>query len=71
MFTDTSSVFGVELTTLLRREALDGDVQPGAIPLIIQYCLAEVEKRGFEEVGICTWLPLLPRILHHNLTSLS
>jgi hypothetical protein len=43
-------VFGVELQFLLQREAAG---QAGAIPTIIELCLAEVEARGLSEQGIC------------------
>jgi GTPase-activating protein BEM2 len=46
-------VFGVELNFLLKREAADGDVLPGAIPFVIERCLHEIESRGLSEVGIC------------------
>ena len=52
-------VFGVELEFLLQKEAggqgqgQGQGVQPGAIPSIIQVCLAEVEARGLSEQGIC------------------
>ena len=50
------SVFGVELNFLLRREAEDGDILPGAIPSVVERCLSEVESRGLSEVGICMFL---------------
>lgn len=46
-------VFGVEIQTLLEREADGDEVQPGAIPRVIHECLTEIEKRGLTEVGIC------------------
>ena len=46
-------VFGVDLQFLLKREALGGEVQPGAIPSMIEQCLNEIERRGLTEVGIC------------------
>jgi len=47
------SVFGVELNFLLRREAGNGEVQPGTIPSVVERCLFEIEHRGLSEVGIC------------------
>jgi hypothetical protein len=47
-------VFGVDLQFLIRREA-DGDPQPGAIPLVVEQCINEVEGRGLTEVGICEY----------------
>ncbi|KAF7977931.1 hypothetical protein HWV62_1997 [Athelia sp. TMB] len=49
---DPRAVFGVELPFLLKREAANGEVLPGAIPFIIERCLYEVETRGLTEVGI-------------------
>lgn len=48
---DPTAVFGVDLQFLIRREA-DGDPQPGAIPLVVEQCINEVEGRGLTEVGI-------------------
>ncbi|KAI0046467.1 hypothetical protein FA95DRAFT_1606903 [Auriscalpium vulgare] len=49
---DPTAVFGVDLEFLLKREAGCETVPPGAIPSIIERCLAEVEARGLTEVGI-------------------
>jgi hypothetical protein len=46
-------VFGVDLEFLLQRESGSHDVQPGAIPTVIERCLFEIESRGLKEVGIC------------------
>lgn len=51
-----STVFGVELEFLLQREATGGEVQPGAIPSVVERLIGEVESRGLMEVGICTYL---------------
>lgn len=58
MFT-CPTVFGVDLEFLLKREAPDGVVIPGALPSMIENCLAIVERRGLSEVGICECLNLL------------
>lgn len=50
---DPRAVFGVDLGFLLQREARDGEVQPGAIPSVIERLLEEVDKRGLTEIGIC------------------
>lgn len=50
-----STVFGVELEFLLQREATAGEVQPSAIPSVIERLIGEVESRGLMEVGICTY----------------
>lgn len=50
-----SSVFGVDLEILLKRESPDGEIPPGTIPSVIQRLIEEVESRGLTEVGICTW----------------
>ncbi|KZT03884.1 uncharacterized protein LAESUDRAFT_728564 [Laetiporus sulphureus 93-53] len=49
---DPHAVFGVELDFLLRREAINGEVQPGTIPSVLDRLIAEVEARGLMEVGI-------------------
>ncbi|KAI8978267.1 hypothetical protein BD414DRAFT_421946 [Trametes punicea] len=49
---DPQAVFGVELEFLLQREAPDGEVQPGAIPSVLERLIDEVERRGLTEVGI-------------------
>ncbi|KAI0352013.1 hypothetical protein OH77DRAFT_829733 [Trametes cingulata] len=49
---DPHAVFGVDLEFLLRREAPDGEVQPGAIPSVVERLINEVERRGLTEVGI-------------------
>ncbi|PIL33764.1 transporter [Ganoderma sinense ZZ0214-1] len=49
---DPVAVFGVELEFLLQREATGGDVQPGAIPSVVERLIDEVESRGLMEVGI-------------------
>jgi hypothetical protein len=54
------TVFGVELQFLLKREAANGEVLPGAIPFVIERCLYEVESRGLGEVGICMFLGTVP-----------
>jgi hypothetical protein len=51
-------VFAVELEFLLRREAGGEHIPPGTVPVIIEECLAEIEARGLNEVGICTSLYL-------------
>lgn len=43
---DPRAVFGVDLGFLIQREARDGEVQPGAIPSVIERLLEEVDKRG-------------------------
>lgn len=45
-------VFGIDLEFLLEREG-GGQVQPGAIPAVINKLILEVESRGLTEVGIC------------------
>ncbi|KAI9061367.1 hypothetical protein FKP32DRAFT_1594529 [Trametes sanguinea] len=49
---DPHAVFGVELDFLLQREAPDGEVQPGAVPSVVERLINEVEQRGLTEVGI-------------------
>ncbi|KAI0366782.1 hypothetical protein BV20DRAFT_971516 [Pilatotrama ljubarskyi] len=49
---DPHAVFGVELEFLLQREAPEGEVQPGAIPSVVERLINEVERRGLTEVGI-------------------
>ncbi|PCH35674.1 hypothetical protein WOLCODRAFT_28060 [Wolfiporia cocos MD-104 SS10] len=49
---DPRAVFGVDLAFLLQREAGGNDVQPGAVPSVVERLIAEVEKRGLTEVGI-------------------
>ncbi|KAF8951373.1 hypothetical protein BDZ97DRAFT_1932432 [Flammula alnicola] len=49
---DPKAVFGVELEFLLRREAESEHIPPGTVPIIIEQCLAEIEARGLNEVGI-------------------
>ncbi|KAI0919200.1 hypothetical protein AcV5_002181 [Taiwanofungus camphoratus] len=49
---DPRAVFGVELDFLLEREAGFGEVQPGAIPSVVERLVTEVEKRGLTEIGI-------------------
>ncbi|KAH9935113.1 uncharacterized protein BXZ73DRAFT_89498 [Epithele typhae] len=49
---DPVAVFGVDLDFLLKREAPDGEVQPGAVPIFLGRLIAEVERRGLTEVGI-------------------
>ncbi len=46
-------VFGVDLQTLMEREAGGTDILAGSIPRVIYECLTEVEARGLTEVGIC------------------
>jgi hypothetical protein len=48
-------VFGVNLEFLLKREFGTEDIPTGAIPLVIEKCIDEVEKRGLQEVGICEY----------------
>ena len=38
---------------LLQREARDQEVQPGAIPSVVERLIEEVDKRGLTEIGIC------------------
>ncbi|KAH9922575.1 hypothetical protein B0H21DRAFT_826955 [Amylocystis lapponica] len=45
-------MYGVDLEFLLRREAIDGDVQPGAVPSVVERLILEVENRGLTEMGI-------------------
>lgn len=45
--------FGVDLESLLRREAGIADIAPGAVPRVIELCLKEIETRGLTEAGIC------------------
>ncbi|KAF8920301.1 hypothetical protein CPB85DRAFT_1211957 [Mucidula mucida] len=45
-------VFGVDLQTLMEREAGGTDILAGSIPRVIYECLTEVEARGLTEVGI-------------------
>ena len=47
------AVFGVDLEFLLQRDAPDGEIQPGAIPSVVERLIDEVERRGLTEVGIC------------------
>lgn len=56
---DPGSVFGVELEFLLRREAGSDHIQPGTVPLIIEQCMSEIERRGLTEVGICMCADLI------------
>ncbi|CCM03013.1 uncharacterized protein FIBRA_05130 [Fibroporia radiculosa] len=49
---DPRAVFGVELDILLQREAENGEVQPGAIPTVLERLICEVESRGLTEIGI-------------------
>ena len=49
-------MFGVDLEFLLQREAPDGEVQPGAVPMFLERLINEVEHRGLTEVGICECL---------------
>ncbi|TBU46639.1 hypothetical protein BD309DRAFT_888031 [Dichomitus squalens] len=49
---DPIAVFGVELDFLLQREAVNGEVQPGVIPSVLDRLIDEVETRGLTEVGI-------------------
>ncbi|OBZ69986.1 hypothetical protein A0H81_10131 [Grifola frondosa] len=49
---DPRAVFGVELEILLRREAPNDEVQPGAIPSVLERLICEVENRGLTEIGI-------------------
>jgi len=46
------AIFGVSLPFLLKREAGSDEIPRGAIPSVITKCLAEIEKRGLQEVGI-------------------
>ena len=50
---DPRAVFGVDLQFLLQREARDQEVQPGAIPSVVERLIEEVDKRGLTEIGIC------------------
>jgi GTPase-activating protein BEM2 len=50
---EPTAIFGVDLTALLRRENHGEDPPAGTLPIFIQTCLAEIESRGFSEVGIC------------------
>ena len=50
---DPRAVFGVDLTFLVKREAGTEEVSPDAIPRVLELCLAEIEKRGLTEQGIC------------------
>lgn len=66
-----SSVFAVELEFLLRREAGSEHIPPGTVPVIIEECLAEIEARGLNEVGICTSLyPFSVFYVNPNVTAL-
>ena len=57
-----SAVFGVELEFLLKREAGGDHVAPGTVPIVIEQCLSEIERRGLNEVGICVFVSCsLPR----------
>ena len=47
-----SAVYGVDLEVIIRREN-GGLIPEGVIPKIAESCLAEVERRGMTEVGIC------------------
>lgn len=49
------AVFGVDIYTLVQRDAPNGEPQPGAIPSFLERCLLEIENRGMEEVGICEY----------------
>ncbi|KJA20499.1 hypothetical protein HYPSUDRAFT_68529 [Hypholoma sublateritium FD-334 SS-4] len=49
---DPKAVFGVELDFLLKREAGGDHVAPGTVPIVIEQCLSEIERRGLNEVGI-------------------
>jgi GTPase-activating protein BEM2 len=46
-------VFGVDLEHILQRENPNWESEPGAVPRIVEQCLAEIESRGLTEVGIC------------------
>ena len=48
-------VFGVELEYLLQRDAGGMDLQPGAIPIVIDRLIAYVENKGLTDVGICEY----------------
>jgi hypothetical protein len=50
---EPTAVFGVDLTALLRRENYGEDPPAGTLPTFIKIALAEIEGRGFTEVGIC------------------
>ncbi|KAM5537859.1 hypothetical protein V8D89_008335 [Ganoderma adspersum] len=49
---DPVAVFGVELEFLLQREATGGEVEPSAVPSVVERLISEVESRGLMEVGI-------------------
>ena len=51
----TDAVFGVDLDFLLQRDAPNGEVAPGTLPIVFSRLIAEVEARGLTEIGICEW----------------
>lgn len=45
-------MFNVDLDVLLQREAGNSPVATGAVPHILDRCLAEIEARGLQEPGL-------------------
>ncbi len=56
-------MFGVNLDFLLKREHGSEEIPPDTIPMILDRCLAEVERRGLQEVGICESLVVVSTAL--------
>ena len=53
MLTASFLVFGVDLESLLERDAPNGQTLPGALPTVFARLVQEVESRGLTEIGIC------------------
>ncbi|TIB18890.1 hypothetical protein E3P92_00350 [Wallemia ichthyophaga] len=49
---EPQAVFGVDLSEVVRREHGDEGIENGDIPILIDKCLNEIEKRGLLETGI-------------------
>ncbi|KAG8954107.1 rho GTPase-activating protein, partial [Tulasnella sp. 408] len=49
---DPNGIFGQNILTVLQRESPTGDYTPGAIPRVVEMCLAEINKRGLQEPGL-------------------
>ncbi|KAG8909517.1 rho GTPase-activating protein [Tulasnella sp. 417] len=49
---DPNGIFGQNILTVLQRESPTGEYVPGAIPRLVEMCLAEINKRGLQEPGL-------------------
>ncbi|KAG8973086.1 rho GTPase-activating protein [Tulasnella sp. 425] len=49
---DPNGIFGKDILTILQRESPTGEYVPGAIPRVVEMCLAEINKRGLQEPGL-------------------